>query len=69
VFERQSRPVDYGSANDGFLAEEAPDLGPLQGAAEAAEFAEAMSGLTDSLGGPFPVHDPLRRLLVRSPER
>jgi hypothetical protein len=62
VSERQSRPVDYGSADDGFLDEEAPDLGPLREAAEAAELAEAMSGLTASFGGPFSVHDPLRSL-------
>ena len=60
--EYPSRQVDYGSANDGFLDEEAPDLGPLQEAAEAAELAEAMSGLTDSSGGPLPAGDPLRPL-------
>ena len=60
--ERQSRPVDYGSADDGFLDEEAPDLGPLREAAEAAEFAEAMSGLTASSCGPLPARDPLRPL-------
>jgi hypothetical protein len=62
VSEHQSRQVDYGSANDGFLDEEAPDLGPLQEAAEAAELAEALSGLTDNSGGPLPVRDPLRPL-------
>ena len=60
--EPQSRQVDYGSANDGLLDGEAPDLGPLQEAAEAAELAEATSGLTDSFGGPFPARDPLRPL-------
>jgi hypothetical protein len=44
--EHQTRQVDYGCANDGLLDEEAPDLGPLREAAEAAELAEAMSGLT-----------------------
>ena len=58
--EHQSRQVDYGSANDGLLDGEAPDLGPLQEAAEAAELAEATSGLTDSFGGPLPAEDPLR---------
>ncbi len=62
MFEHQSRQVDYGSANDGFLDEEAPDLGPLQEAAEAAELAEAMSGLTASSGEPLPARDPLRPL-------
>jgi hypothetical protein len=62
VSERQSRPVDYGSADDGLLEEEAPDLGPLQEAAEAAELAEAMSGLTAGSGGPLPARDPLRPL-------
>ena len=60
--EHQSRKVDYGSASDGLLDEEAPDLGPLREAAEAAELAEAMSGLTDSSGGPLPTGDPLRPL-------
>lgn len=60
--EHQSRQVDYGSANDGLLDEEAPDLGPLQEAAEAAELAEATSGLTDSFGGPLYAEDPLRPL-------
>ena len=60
--ERQSRPVDYGSADDGFLDEEAPDLGPLREAAEAAELAEAMSGLTAISGEPMPARDPLRPL-------
>ena len=60
--EHQSRQVDYGSANDGLLDGEAPDLGPLQEAAEAAELAEATSGLTDSFGGPLPAEDPLRPL-------
>ena len=59
--EHQSRQVDYGSANDGLLDEEAPDLGPLQEAAEAAELAEATSGLTDSFGGRS-CQDPLRPL-------
>ena len=62
MFEHQSRQVDYGSANDGFLDEEAPDLGPLQEAAEAAELAEAVSGLTDSSGGLLADRDPLRPL-------
>jgi len=53
--------VDYGSADDGLLAEEAPDPGPLQEAAEA-ELAEAMSGLTASSGEPLPARDPLRPL-------
>jgi hypothetical protein len=69
VFEHQSRQVDYGPANDGLLDEEAPDLGPLQGAAEAAELAEAMSGLTDSFGGHCPPKIPSARLPVRSPGR
>lgn len=60
--EHQSRQVDYGSADDGFLHEEAPDLGPLQEAAEAAELAEAMSVLTDSSGELLPARDPLRPL-------
>ena len=60
--EHQSRQVDCGSADDGLLAEEAPDLGPLQEAAVAAELAEAMSGLTDTSGGMLPARDPLRPL-------
>ncbi|HYA53056.1 MAG TPA: hypothetical protein VEG33_18035 [Streptosporangiaceae bacterium] len=60
--EHQSRQVDYASADDGFLDEQAPDLGPLQEAAEAAELAEAASGLTDGSGGPLPAHDPFRPL-------
>ena len=52
--EHQTRQVDYGSANDGLLYEEAPDLGPLQEGAEAAELAEALSGLTASSGRPVP---------------
>ena len=67
--EHQSRQVDCGSANDGLLDEEAPDLGPLQEAAEAAELAEAMSGPTDGSDGPFTVRDSLRLLPVRSPGR
>jgi hypothetical protein len=62
VYEYQSRQVDYGSANDGLLDGEAPDLGPLQEAAEAAELAEAVSGLTDGSSGPLPACDPLRPL-------
>jgi hypothetical protein len=55
----QSRQVDYGSADDGFLDAEAPDLGPLQEAADAAELAEATSRLTDGSGGSLPTGDPL----------
>jgi hypothetical protein len=55
-------PVDYGSADDGFLDAEVPDLGPLQEAADAAELAEAMSGLSDDSGGPLPALDPIRPL-------
>ena len=62
MYEYQSRQVDYGSANDGLLDGEAPDLGPLQEAAEAAELAEATAGLTDGSGGPLPAEDPLRPL-------
>jgi hypothetical protein len=62
VFEPQSRQVDYDSADGGFLDEEASDLGPLQEAAEAAELAEATSGLTDGSGGPLPTDDALRPL-------
>jgi len=62
VSEHQSRQVDCGSADDGLLDEEAPDLGPLQEAAEAAGLAEAASGLTDGSGGPMPAEDPLRPL-------
>jgi hypothetical protein len=62
VSEHQSRQVDYGSANDGLLDGEAPDLGPLQEAAEAAELAEATSGLTDCFGGPLLAEGPLRPL-------
>ncbi|HXZ69997.1 MAG TPA: hypothetical protein VEH31_03870 [Streptosporangiaceae bacterium] len=62
MYEHQPRQVDYGSADDGFLDEEAPDLGPLQKAAEAAELAEALSGLTDGCGGPLPAGDPLHPL-------
>jgi hypothetical protein len=51
--------VDCGTADDGFLDEQAPDLGPLQETAEAAELAEAMSRLTASSGGPLPARDPL----------
>jgi hypothetical protein len=54
-------------ADDGFVDEQAPDLGPLREAAEAAEPAEAASGLTDNSGGPLPARDSLRRLLERSP--
>jgi hypothetical protein len=62
VYQHQSRQMDCGSAADGFLDEEAPVLGPLQGAAEAAELAEATAGLTDGSGGPLPAEDPLRPL-------
>jgi hypothetical protein len=62
VPEPQSRQVDCGSADDGPLGEEAPDFGPLQEAAEAAELAEATAGLTDGSGGPLPAEDPLRPL-------
>jgi hypothetical protein len=65
VPEHQPRQVVHGSANGG----EAPDLGPLQEAAEVAELAEAMSGPTDGSGGPFTVRDSLRLLPVRSPGR
>jgi hypothetical protein len=58
--QHQSHQVDYGSADDGLLDERAPDLAPLHEAAEAAELAEAVSGLTDSSGGPLPAGDPLR---------
>jgi hypothetical protein len=68
VSEHQSRQVNCGSADDGLLDEEAPDLGPLREAAEAAELAEATSGLTDGFRGPLPTDDPCARLLVRSPE-
>ena len=60
--EHQSRQVDCGSADDGLLDEEAPDLGPLRETAEAAELAEATAGLTDGSGGPLPAEDPLRPL-------
>jgi len=62
VSEHQSRQVDYGSADEGLLDGEAPDLGPLLELAEAAELADATSGLTASSGEPLPVHDPLRPL-------
>jgi hypothetical protein len=62
VYEHQSRQVDCGSADDGLLDEEAPDLGLLQEAAEAAELAEATAELTDGSGGPLPAEDPLRPL-------
>ena len=65
--EHQSRQVDYGSANDGLLYEEAPDLGPLQEGAEAAELAEAMSGLTASSGRPSSAETPSVRSLVDRP--
>lgn len=39
MYEHQSRQVDCGSADDGLLDEEAPDLGPLRKTAEAAELA------------------------------
>jgi hypothetical protein len=69
VSEHQSRQVDYGSASDGLLDEEAPDLGPLREAADAAELAEAISGLTVSSGGPLPTVIPSARLPVCSPGR
>lgn len=69
MYERQSRQVDYGSVNDGFLDEEVPDLGPLQEAADAAELAEAMSGLSDGPVGRCPPLIPFARLPVRSPGR
>ena len=62
MYEHQSRQLDYGSANDAFVGEEAPDLGPLRETAEAAELAEATDGLTDGSGGPLPAEDPLRPL-------
>ena len=62
MYEHQSRQVDYGSADNGLLDEEAPDLGPLRETAEAAELAEATAGLTDGSGGPLPAEDPLRPL-------
>jgi hypothetical protein len=69
VSERESRQVDYGSADDGHLGEEAPDLGPLREAADAAELAEAMSGLSDGPVGRCPPLIPSARLPVRSPGR
>jgi len=65
--EHQTRQVDYGCANDGLLYEEAPDLGPLQEGAEAAELAEALSGLTASSGSPSSARDPRMRCGCGSP--
>ena len=62
MYEHQSRQVDCGSADDGLVDEEAPDLGLLRETAEAAELAEATAGLNDGSGGPLPAEDPLRRL-------
>jgi hypothetical protein len=62
VYEHQSRQVDCGSADDGLVDEEAPDLGPLRETTEAAELTEATAGLTDGSGGPLPAGDPLRPL-------
>jgi hypothetical protein len=65
--EHQTRQVNYGCANDGVLYEEAPDLGPLQEGAEAAELAKALSGLTASSGSPSSARDPSVRSLVDRP--
>ena len=69
MYEHQSRQVDCGSADDGLLDEEAPDLGPLRETAEAAELAEATAGLTDGSGARCLPKIPSARLPVRSPGR
>jgi hypothetical protein len=64
--EHQTRQVDYGCANDGLLYEEAPDLGPLQEGAEAAELAEALLGSPlVPAGRPPPVTPSVRSLVDR----
>lgn len=65
--EHQTRQVDYGCANDGLLYEEAPDLGPLQEGAEAAELTEACLGSPLVPAAPSSARDPSVRSLVDRP--
>jgi hypothetical protein len=51
-----------GYAEDDYLGDEPPDLGPLRALAEAAELAEAMATLADPYGRPLPADDPLAPL-------
>ena len=51
-----------GYAEDEYLGDEPPDLGPLRALAETAEFAEAVTRLADAYGRPLPADDPLAPL-------
>lgn len=54
--------IRRGYADDGFLDDEPPDLGPLRALAESAELADAVAGLADAYGRPLPADDPLAPL-------
>ena len=54
--------IRRGYAEDDYLADEPPDLGPLRAVAEGAELAEAASRLADAYGRPVPPSDPLAPL-------
>ncbi len=54
--------IRRGYAEDDYLGEEPPDLGPLRALAENAELAEAVAQLADAYGRPLPVDDPLAPL-------
>ena len=57
--EDRLQQIRRGYAEDGFLGDEPPDLGPLRAAAEAAELAGAVARLADAYGRPLPGDDPL----------
>jgi len=51
-----------GYAEDDYLGEEPPDLGPLRALAETAELADAVARLADAYGRPLSTDDPLAPL-------
>jgi hypothetical protein len=62
MFEDQPRQARGAAADETYAGEELPDLHPLRAIAEAAEWADAASGLTDAFGGPLPARHPLHPL-------
>jgi len=55
-------PLRADHTADAYLGDEPPDLSPMRALAERAELADAVSGLTDSYGGPLAADDPLAPL-------
>jgi len=58
-----------GYAEDDYLGDEPPDLGPLRALAETAEFTEAVARLPDACGRRFPLMIPSRHSPATSPGR